>query len=234
MKRNIKTIGLIGGMSWESTMPYYKLINQAVQAELGGIASARIILYSFEFSELESYQRHGEWAKCQEMLLDAAEKLQAAGAECLAICANTMHKFIPALTEKIDIPIVHIADATAETVHEQGIGKVALLGTKYTLTEDFYVDRLRENGLSVIVPESEDITYINDVIFQELCCGILSDESRKGFNQIINKLAQRGAEGVILGCTEIGLLISQQDVDLPVFDTTVIHAEKIAKFALES
>lgn len=229
----MKTLGLIGGMSWESTIPYYRIINEAVKERLGGLHSARIILYSVEFAEIEACQVSGDWARSAEILSEAAVKLQQAGADYIVICTNTMHKVVPELLPKLHIPIIHIADATAEMLKKQGIKKAALLGTKYTMTQDFYKQRLIDNGLEVVVPEADDITLINDVIYNELCRGEIREESRRQYAEIISKLKEAGAEGVILGCTEIGLLVRAEDSVLPVFDTTVIHAARAAEMALE-
>lgn len=229
----MKTLGLIGGMSWESTIPYYRIINEAVKERLGGLHSARIILYSVEFAEIEACQVSGDWARSAEILSDAAVKLQQAGADYIVICTNTMHKLVPDMLAKLHIPIIHIADATAEMLKKQGIKKAALLGTKYTMTQDFYKQRLIDNGLEVVVPEADDITLINDVIYNELCRGEIREESRRQYAEIISKLKEAGAEGVILGCTEIGLLVRAEDSVLPVFDTTVIHAARAAEMALE-
>ncbi len=229
----MKTIGLIGGMSWESTIPYYKIINEYVGKELGGLHSARIILYSVEFSELEKYMSAGEWDKIEAVLSDAAVKLQNAGAEVILICTNTMHKMFPTIQEKVNVPMIHIADATGDALEKNGFQKVALLGTKYTMTEDFYKSRLIDRGFEVFIPNEDDIKIINDVIFDELCCGIINKKSRDQYSVIISKLKRQGAEAVILGCTEIGGLISQENSVLPIFDTTVIHAESAARFAVK-
>lgn len=207
----MKTIGLIGGMSWESTVTYYQIINDTVKEELGGLHSAKILLYSVDFSEIEECQSKGEWEKSADILGEAARKLEIAGADFIIICTNTMHKVAPMIQEKINIPIIHIADATVEELKNNNIKKVALLGTKYTMTQDFYKQRIKDNNIEVI-------------IYDELCGGKINDESRKKYIDIIEKLKDKGAEGVILGCTEIGLLISQSDKSLPVFDTTEIHA----------
>ncbi|MCR4591252.1 MAG: aspartate/glutamate racemase family protein [Lachnospiraceae bacterium] len=227
----MKTIGLIGGMSWESTIPYYKIINEYVGKELGDLHSARIVLYSVEFSELEKYMSSGEWDKIAGVLTDAAVKLEKAGADVILICTNTMHKLFPGIQEKVSAPMIHIADATADELDRNGIKKVALLGTKYTMTEDFYKSRLINRGFEVLIPDEEDIQLVNSVIFDELCKGIIKDSSRKAYSAIISKLKDAGAEGVILGCTEIGMLIKQEDSALPVFDTTEIHAMSAARFA---
>ena len=229
----MKTLGLIGGMSWESTIPYYRIINEVVKERLGGLHSAKIILYSVELAEIEACQASGDWAKSAEILADAAVKLQQAGADYIVICTNTMHKVVPEMLSHLQIPIIHIADAAADALKSQGIRKTAMLGTKYTMTQDFYKQRLMDNGLEVIVPKADDIEIVNDVIYNELCRGEIKESSRKKYAEIISRLKAAGAEGVILGCTEIGLLISAEDAVLPVFDTTAIHAKRAAELALE-
>lgn len=227
----MKTIGLIGGMSWESTVTYYKIINEAVKSRLGGLHSAKILMYSVDFDEIEKCQSEGNWDKSADILASAAERLEGAGADFIVICTNTMHKVAPQIEKRIGIPIIHIAEATADELKKNGIERVALLGTKYTMTQDFYRDKIKEAGIEVLTPEGEDIDTVNSIIYDELCLGIISDESRKKYIDIISGLEKRGAQGVILGCTEIGLLIGQEDTSLPVFDTTVIHAEKAAEAA---
>lgn len=228
----MKTIGLIGGMSWESTVTYYQLINEAVKKELGGFHSAKLLLYSVDFAEIEECQAKGDWDKSAQILAEAAKKLEKAGADYLVICTNTMHKVAPQIQSQIDIPILHIAEATAEELKKHGIKKVALLGTKYTMTQDFYKEKLVEAGIEVLIPDEKGIEKVNDVIYGELCLGTISDKSRAEFLCIIEELAEKGAEGVILGCTEIGLLVGQKDTKLPVFDTTQIHAAKAAMAAV--
>ena len=228
----MKTIGLIGGMSWESTVPYYRIINEYVREKRGGLHSARIILYSVEFDELEKYMSAGNWDSIAEILSDAAMKLELAGADVLLICTNTMHRLYPKIREKVTIPMIHIADAAADALESRRIKKAALLGTRYTMTGNFYTSRLKERGFEVFIPCEEDILLVNTVIFDELCRGIITEKSRAEFSRIIANLKAEGAEAVILGCTEIGMLISQDDSVLPVFDTTVIHAESAARFAL--
>lgn len=227
----MKTIGLIGGMSWESTVTYYKIINEAVKSRLGGLHSAKILMYSVDFDEIEKCQSEGDWDKSADILASAAERLEGAGADFIVICTNTMHRVAPQIEKRIGIPIIHIAEATADELKKNGIERVALLGTKYTMTQDFYRDKIKEAGIEVLTPEGEDIDTVNSIIYDELCLGIISDESRKKYIDIISGLEKRGAQGVILGCTEIGLLIGQEDTSLPVFDTTVIHAEKAAEAA---
>ena len=229
----MKTIGLIGGMSWESTVTYYEIVNEVVKERLGRLNSAKVLLYSVNFEEIEKRQASGDWDECAEILGEAAKNLEKAGADFIIICTNTMHKVAPQMQKMINIPIVHIAEATADELKKNGIRKVALLGTKYTMTQDFYRGKLVEAGLEVLIPEEDGVAMINEVIFGELCLGVLKEESKNAFVREIEKLSERGAEGVILGCTEIGLLIKQEDVQIPVFDTTVIHATKAAEMALE-
>lgn len=228
----MKTIGLIGGMSWESTVPYYQIINETIKKELGGLHSAKLLLYSVDFAEIEECQSKGEWDRSADILADAAVRLEKAGADFIVICTNTMHKVAPQIQKRIQIPIIHIADATADVLEQNKIKKVALLGTKYTMTQDFYKAKLIARGIEVMVPEAEDIERINRVIYEELCLGVISDKSRAQFVRVIEQLKKKGAEGVILGCTEIGLLIAQSDSPLPVFDTTQIHAQKAALLSL--
>jgi len=228
----MKTIGLIGGMSWESTVTYYQLINETVKQRLGGLHSAKILLYSVDFAEIEEHQAKGQWDESAEVLAKAAENLKKAGADFLLICTNTMHKVAPQVADRVSIPLIHIAEATAEALKANGITKVGLLGTKYTMTQDFYKQKLIDAGIDVVIPDSDGVEIVNHVIYDELCLGIVKDESRQQYLSIIEDLRARGAQGVILGCTEIGLLIRQEDTSLPVFDTTKIHAEQAARFAL--
>lgn len=229
----MKTIGLIGGMSWESTIPYYRIINEEVRDKLGGLHSAKIVLHSVEFDEIETCQSSGDWEKSGRILGAAARGLEGAGADFLLICTNTMHKVAPQIAAMVQIPIVHIADATADELEKQGIRRVGLLGTKYTMTQDFYKQKLLDRGFEVMVPGGKDIDRINDVIFHELCVGRVEKSSLDFFRQVVDELKDRGAEGVILGCTEIGLLLHPEDSSLPVFDTTLIHARRAAELALE-
>ena len=228
----MKTIGLIGGMSWESTITYYQILNEKMKEELGGFHSAKILLYSVDFAEIEKCQADGDWDKSAEILAKAAQNLEKAGADYILICTNTMHKVAPQIQARISVPIIHIAEATAEKLKQQGITKVALLGTKYTMTQDFYKEKLVEAGIEVLIPDTADIETVNNVIYNELCLGTISEQSKQKYLRIIDGLSQKGAEGVILGCTEIGLLIQQKDTSLPVFDTTLIHAERAAELAL--
>ena len=229
----MKTIGLIGGMSWESTVTYYQIINETVKRELGGLHSAKVLLYSVDFAEIEEYQAKGEWGKSAKVLSQAAINLEKAGADFIVICTNTMHKVAPEIQKEISIPVIHIAEATADELRKHGITKVGLLGTKYTMTQEFYKSKLIEVGIDVLIPDEEGITTVNDVIYKELCLGIISEQSKKKFVSVIEDLQREGAQGVILGCTEIGLLIGQEDTALPVFDTTQIHATKAALLAIE-
>ena len=228
----MKTIGLIGGMSWESTATYYKIINEEIKAHLGGLHSAKILLYSVDFSEIEECQAKGEWERAGDILAGVAKNLELAGADFIAICTNTMHKVEPQISANFQIPILHIATATADELKAQNIDKTILLGTKYTMTQDFYKEKLIEQGIEVFIPNDDEIEFINSVIFNELCLGKILSSSKDKFLKIIDRLANLGAKSVILGCTEIGLLISQDDLEILVFDTTIIHAKKCAKMAL--
>ncbi|WP_294150042.1 aspartate/glutamate racemase family protein [uncultured Clostridium sp.] len=228
----MKTIGMIAGMSWESTVTYYKIINEVVKEELGGLHSAKILLYSVDFEEIEKYQSDGEWDRAGEILAEAAGKLENAGADYIVICTNTMHKVVPQIEARIGIPVIHIAEATADILLQSGINRVALLGTKYTMTQDFYKEKLVGAGIEVLIPGEEEIEEINEVIFKELCRGIISETSKQKYLAVIDKLAAAGAQGVILGCTEIGMLIREADTALPVFDTTQIHATKAALLSI--
>ncbi len=229
----MKTIGLIGGMSWESSATYYQIINQTIKEELGGLHSAKSILYSVDFQEIEHYQANGDWEKSAQVLSNGAISLEKAGADFILICTNTMHKVAPQIQSKIQIPILHIADLTAEELLKKSIKKVALLGTKYTMEQNFYKNRLTEKGIEVIIPNDDDRAVVNQTIYEELCLGIISPSSKKKFIKIIMKLSTQGAEGIILGCTEIGLLVQQQDTKIPLFDTTLIHAKSAALYALK-
>ena len=229
----MKTIGLIGGMSWESTVTYYQVVNETVKERLGGLHSAKVLLYSVDFAEIEECQASGDWDRSAALLTEAAKNLEKAGADFIVICTNTMHKIVPQMAAGIRIPILHIAEATAAELKKAGISKVALLGTKYTMCQDFYKAKLVEAGIEVLIPEGEDVELVNRVIYEELCLGQIREESRREYVRVIEGLAAQGAQGVILGCTEIGLLISQKDVSLPVFDTTLIHAARAAELALE-
>jgi len=229
----MKTIGLIGGMSWESTVTYYRIVNETIKKELGGFHSAKILLYSVDFAEIEECQSNGDWEKSADILAKAAENLEKAGADFLVICTNTMHKVVPQMTKRIHIPILHIAEETAKELTKQNIKKVALLGTKYTMTQEFYKEKIAEAGIEVLIPNERDIEIVNHVIYKELCLGIISEESKKEYLRIIQELSDVGAQGVILGCTEIGLLIHDKDTVLSIFDTTKIHATSAAHTAIE-
>ena len=229
----LKTIGLIGGMSWESTVTYYKIINETVKEKLGGLHSAKCILYSVDFQEIEECQANGNWEKSGEILGEAANNLEKAGADFIVICTNTMHKVINQIKEKISIPILHIAEMTAEKILEKGLKNIALLGTKYTMEQDFYKSKLIEKEINVIIPDKNDIEIINKVIYDELCLGTINSNSKKKFLEIVDKLRSKGAEGIILGCTEIGLLIKNEDTGVPLFDTAVIHAEEAAIYSIK-
>ena len=230
----MKVIGLIGGMSWESTAEYYRIINKTVKERLGGLHSAKILLYSVDFSEVATLQTEGRWPEATEFMCDAARRIERGGADCVLICTNTMHKMAPEVQSTVTIPLLHIADTTAIEIKKRGIKRVALLGTKYTMEEDFYKGRLVDDyDLDVVVPPEDGRTIVNRVIYEELCLGKVVEESRNQFQQIIHDLNRRGVEGVILGCTEISLLINQDDSPLPLFDTTAIHAQAAVDFALE-
>ncbi len=225
-------IGLLGGMSWESTAEYYRIINQEVRKRLGRQHSAKILMYSLDFEAVEQMQAGGEWDRAGQLLTTEARRLENAGADLLLLCTNTMHKVAPAIEAAIGIPLLHIADATAERVKARGLHRIALLGTRFTMEEDFYRDRLAEHGLAVSIPGAEDRVTVDRVIYEELCQGSILSESRREYRRIIAALAGAGAQGVILGCTEIGLLIRPQDSPIPVFDTARIHAEKAVEVAL--
>ena len=229
----MKTIGLIGGMSWESTVTYYQVINETIKKQLGGLHSAKCILYSVDFDEIEKYQASGEWDKSADVLSEAAQALERAGADYIVICTNTMHKVAPEIGRRIHIPILHIADMTAVQLKKHGIRKVGLLGTKYTMQQDFYKNILIEQGIEVVIPNDADVDVVNRIIYDELCLGKISEQSKDIYLDIIMKLAQDGAQGIILGCTEIGLLVRRPDTDIPLFDTTLIHAEQAALKSLE-
>lgn len=230
----MKTIGLIGGMSWESTVTYYQVINQMVAKSLGGLHSAKTLLYSVDFQEIEHCQANGEWDKSALILIDAAKRLQIAGADFIVICTNTMHKVANQIQAAITIPIIHIADVTAKKLIQQGIKTVALLGTKYTMEQDFYKSKLIDQDLTVLIPDQEDRNVVNQIIYDELCKGIIKPASKQAYLTIVDKLVERGAQGVILGCTEIGLLISQSDRNIPFFDTALIHAKAAAMLAISN
>lgn len=228
----MKIVGLLGGMSWESTVPYYRILNQTVGRRLGGLHSAKILLYSVDFQEIETLQHAGDWARAGEILADAGRRLAEAGADFLVLCTNTMHKVAPEIERAAGIPLLHIADATAEAVRRAGVGTVGLLGTRFTMEQEFYRGRLEENGLRVLVPDAEDRETVHRVIYDELCRGEIRDASRSAFEAILRRLVAAGAEGVVLGCTEIGLLVGPESSPVPLFDTTEIHALTAASRAL--
>ncbi|MGU9966555.1 aspartate/glutamate racemase family protein [Bacillus velezensis] len=228
----MKTIGLIGGMSWESSAEYYRIINEEIKKKLGGLHSAKCLLYSVDFKEIEHYQSVGAWDKAGEALGEVARSLEKAGADFIVICTNTMHKVLGYIQEMITIPILHIADATAEQIIRQDIRSVGLLGTKYTMEQDFYKSRIASHDINVIVPDDDERELINNIIYQELCLGEIKQSSKNIYKKIINNLVDRGAEGIILGCTEIGLLVKAEDSKVPLFDTTLIHAQKAVNKSL--
>jgi aspartate racemase len=228
----MKTIGLIGGMSWESSVEYYKIINEQVKERLGGLHSAKCLLYSVDFDEFERYQAEGDWASAGNALGEVASSLEKAGAEFIVICTNTMHKVVEAIESKINIPILHIADATANQIKSSNIKTIGLLGTKYTMEQDFYKSRIESKGINVLVPGKEERESVNKVIYEELCLGKIKQSSKDYYKTVIQKLVDEGAEGIILGCTEIGLLIKPEDSEVPLFNTTVIHAKEAVNTAL--
>lgn len=229
----MKTIGLIGGMSWESSLEYYRIINEEVKIKLGGLHSAKCILYSVDFEEIERYQAEGDWERSGKLLGNVAQSLEKAGAEMIVICTNTMHKVIKHIEENVSLPIVHIADSTANQIQKSKISTVGLLGTKYTMEQDFYKTRIEFNGIKVLIPNEEDRRVINKVIYEELCLGKIQQLSRDYYKKVIKRLVDDGAEGIILGCTEIGLLVKPEDSEVPLFDTTRIHAIESVNLALE-
>jgi len=231
----MKTIGLMGGMSWESSAEYYRIINEAIKARLGGFHSAKCVLYSVDFAEIEDLQRGQKWPEMAHILSRAAKNVEAAGADFIVLCTNTMHKVAPDIESAVRIPLLHIADATAKKICAHGLRRIGLLGTRFTMEEDFYKGRLsRTHGLDVLVPDPPDRQTVHRVIFQELVVGRIEQASHKQLLVIIEGLARSGAEGVILGCTELGLLVKEKDSPVPLFDTTRIHAEAAVDFALES
>lgn len=229
----MKTIGLLGGMSWESTVGYYRAINEGIKNALGGLHSAKMVLYSVDFDPIEKLQHEGDWEGTAKILSEAAVSIQVAGADFLLICTNTMHKVLPQMEKAIQIPVLHIADATADVLAGQGVKTVGLLGTAFTMEEDFYKGRLEQKyGLKVLIPDAKDRKIVHEVIYQELCLGQIHDDSKAEFLRIIEGLAKEGAEGVILGCTEIGLLLNQNDTIVTLYDTTAIHAQKAVEYAI--
>ena len=230
----MKTIGLIGGMSWESTAEYYRIINQRVAERVGQLHSARCLLYSFDFAEIEVLQTAGDWSTATQRMIEAAKTLEQAGADLLLICTNTMHLMADDVRSAVSIPLLHIADATARDIRAAGITHVGLLGTRFTMERDFYAGHLVSHGLTVDIPDDAARQTVHDVIYNELCRGLVEDKSRAAYRQIIADLAQRGCEGIILGCTEIGMLIKQDDSPIPIFDTTIIHAGAAVETACDN
>jgi aspartate racemase len=229
----MKRIGLLGGMSWESTAEYYRFVNEAVRDRLGGLHSADCLVRSVDFAQIEELQRSGGWEEAGELLALEARALEAAGAELVVLCTNTMHKVADAITAAIDVPFVHIADTTAAAVRESDVSTVGLLATAYTMEQDFYVGRLRDvHGLEVLVPAEDDRRTVHHVIYDELCVGVVKESSREQYRRIMQELADRGAQAILLGCTEIELLVGPEDSAVPVFDTTRLHAEKAVELAL--
>ena len=231
----MKIIGLIGGMSWESTVTYYQQINEAIKAQLGGLHSAKLVLYSVDFHEIERLQHAGDWDAAGKLLADAARALQSAGADFLVLCTNTMHKVAPAIEAAVRIPLLHIADPTGDAIKRAGLSCVGLLGTRFTMEQAFYRDRLRErHGLTVVIPGDDDRDIVHRIIYEELCLGQVKPESRDEYRRVIAALVSQGAKGIILGCTEILLLVGQADADVPLFDTAALHAQHAAKRALRA
>jgi aspartate racemase len=230
----MKTTGLIGGMSWESSLEYYRIINEIVRGKLGGLHSARIIMHSFDFAEVATLQNEEDWDEAAKLMIGAAQRLERAGADFLVICTNTMHKVADEVQKDIRVPLLHIADATAEEIKSRGLEKVGLMGTRFTMEEDFYKERLiGRHSLEVMIPDECERQIVNNVIYDELCRGEVTQSSRDKYDKIMQNLVASGSEGIILGCTEIGLLVDQGDVQVPVFDTTAIHAKSAARYALE-
>ena len=227
-----RTLGIIGGMSWESTESYYRIINEGIKAELGGLHSADLLIHSVDFGPINTLQETGEWDELGAMMASSGKRLQAAGAQGLLIATNTMHKLFDDVQSATDLPLIHIADATIDAIKVQNISTIALLGTQFTMTQDFYKQRLIDAGLKVLIPAEDKRAEVHRIIKKELCVGKFKDSSRQYYIDVITKLAEQGAEGVILGCTEIGLLITQDDSSIPVFDTTAIHAAAAVDFLL--
>jgi len=229
----MKTIGLIGGMSWESSIEYYRIINETVRDKLGGLHSSKCVMYSLDFAEIEALQHQNRWEEATQLMIDAAQHVQNGGADFVLICTNTMHKMAEDIQKHIDIPILHIADATAETIKRKGLTNIGLLGTRFTMEEQFYRGRLEsKHGLSVIIPNEDDREIIHRVIYDELCLGEIKSSSKDKYAAIIDKLIQAGAQGIILGCTEISLLVDDAQSAVPIFDTTLIHATSAVEYAL--
>jgi amino-acid racemase len=231
----VKTIGLIGGMSWESTVPYYRQVNEAVKARLGGLHSAKVVLYSVDFHEIERLQHAGDWEAAGASMASAARALEAAGADVIVLCTNTMHRVAPAIEAAVEIPLLHIADPTAAEIKRAGLSSVGLLGTRFTMEQAFYKDRLRErHGLEVLTPGADDREIVHRIIYEELCLGRVVEASRAQYRRIMADLVAHGAEAIILGCTEISLLVGPGDASVPLFDTTAIHAHSAAAWAMDA
>jgi aspartate racemase len=229
----MKVLGLLGGMSWESTLPYYRIVNETVRTQLGGLHSARLVLYSVDFHEIERLQHAGDWDGAGRMLAQAAQSLHAAGAQGLVLCTNTMHKVADAIGQAVPIPLLHIADPTAQAIRAAGLSKIGLLGTRFTMEQTFYRDRLQQHhGVEVLVPEALEREQVHRIIYEELCQGVVRDDSRNVSRAVMAALVERGAQGIILGCTEISLLVGAADAAVPLFDTTRLHAESAARWAL--
>ncbi|SDI53631.1 aspartate racemase [Aneurinibacillus migulanus] len=229
----LKTVGLIGGMSWESSILYYKIMNELVQKKLGGLNSAKTIMYSVNFEEIVALQKEGKWEEAADVLIHTARQLEKAGADIIVICTNTMHKVAEQVEQAIEIPLLHIVDATVSQILASGLSKVGLLATKYTMEQEFYIKRFQKLGIDVFIPTEEEREVVHQVIFEELCKGKINSKSRESYKKIIKNLIQKGAEGIILGCTEITLLVKPEDSEVPLFDTTYIHAEEAVRYALQ-
>jgi aspartate racemase len=230
----MRTIGLIGGMSWESSAEYYRIVNETVKGRLGGLHSAQVLLYSVDFAAIEELQHAGKWERAADILVDAARRLERGGADFLVLCTNTMHKVADRITDAVALPLVHIADPTAERIKAAGFSTIGLLGTAFTMEQEFYRGRLTgQHGLTVLVPDEDDRAVVHRVIYDELCLGIVREESREAYRQVMARLVERGAQAIILGCTEIMLLVGDEDATVPLFDTTRIHAETAAALALD-
>ena len=229
----MKTIGLIGGMSWESSIEYYRIINETVREKLGGLHSARNVMYSVDFADIETLQHQNRWEEATQLMIEAAQHVQNGGADFVLICTNTMHKMAEDVQKNLNIPLIHIADATAQAIKNKGLTRIGLLGTRFTMEEQFYRGRLESKyGLTVLLPDEDDREIIHRIIYEELCLGDVKPSSKEGYIAIINKLIQKGAQGIILGCTEISLLVGESDSPVPIFDTTLIHAVSAVEYAL--
>lgn len=229
----MKTIGLIGGMSWESSAEYYRIINSSINKRLGGLHSAKILMYSFDFAEIEKLQHDNKWEKATNLMVNAAKRLEKANADFILICTNTMHKMAEDVSKNINIPLLHIVDATAEKAKAKDIEKIGLLGTKFTMEQDFYKDKLKKYGIDTLIPNESQRKIVHNIIYEELCLGEIRDSSRESIKNIISYLGDNGAQGIVLGCTELPLLIKQDDSHIPIFNTTVIHAEAAVDFSLK-